>query len=234
MTDCSNKLIGARWFAAGFQAGAVMEPNDFLSPRDFDGHGTHTSTTAAGRITTAILNGRPVAKVGGMAPLAYLAIYKACYPDTGWRSGRELLLLRLRRGGRYRSGRRRRASLVFDRHPIRVRRSGGRRVPECRGREACSSRSPRATRARVPSRPRPASRGSRPVAASTQDGTAFAQATRSQFDQRRSLAITRSLEGGVHAAAVGSRAAERDDVAAADPIDACTRAARQARSARQD
>ena len=26
VTDCSNKLIGARWFAAGFQAGAVMEP----------------------------------------------------------------------------------------------------------------------------------------------------------------------------------------------------------------
>ena len=83
VTDCSNKLIGARWFAAGFQAGATMEPNDFLSPRDSDGHGTHTSTTAAGRITKAFLNGRPVAMVGGMAPLAYLSIYKACYQEQG-------------------------------------------------------------------------------------------------------------------------------------------------------
>ena len=82
-----------------------MEPNDFLSPRDSDGHGTHTSTTAAGRIVTASLNGRPLTKVSGMAPLAYLAIYKACYQELGGDPGASCFFSDTRRGGRYRGGR---------------------------------------------------------------------------------------------------------------------------------
>jgi subtilisin family serine protease len=80
--DCNNKLIGARWFAAGFLAGEAMDPDDFLSPRDSDGHGTHTASTAGGREVTASLNGTPLAKISGMAPDAYLAIYKVCYEDA--------------------------------------------------------------------------------------------------------------------------------------------------------
>ena len=85
--DCNNKLIGARWFADGFLAGAVIEPNDFLSPRDSDGHGTHTATTAAGREVRATLAGTPVADISGMAPDAYVAIYKACFEDLGGDQG---------------------------------------------------------------------------------------------------------------------------------------------------
>ena len=42
--DCNNKLIGARWFADGFLAALEMDPDDFLSARDSDGHGTHTAS----------------------------------------------------------------------------------------------------------------------------------------------------------------------------------------------
>jgi subtilisin family serine protease len=86
-TDCNNKLIGARWFAEGFLAALPMDPDDFLSARDSDGHGTHTASTAAGRWTQASLNGTPLTQISGMAPRAYLAIYKPCYEDEGGDQG---------------------------------------------------------------------------------------------------------------------------------------------------
>lgn len=80
--DCNNKLIGARYFIAGFgEANAV--PGEFISARDSDGHGTHTATTAGGREVTASLAGTPLAKISGMAPDAYIAIYKACWQEPG-------------------------------------------------------------------------------------------------------------------------------------------------------
>jgi len=81
--DCNNKLIGARYFNAGFLAAGPMEPTEFLSARDSDGHGTHTATTAAGRKVRASLNGVPLANVSGMAPNAHIAIYKPCWEDLG-------------------------------------------------------------------------------------------------------------------------------------------------------
>ena len=82
-SDCNKKLIGARYFLDGFLAGAPFDtlavPGEFQSPRDSDGHGTHTATTAAGRETRASLFGTPLVDVSGMAPLAHLAIYKACW-----------------------------------------------------------------------------------------------------------------------------------------------------------
>jgi subtilisin family serine protease len=80
--DCNNKLIGARYFVDGFGEPNV-EPRDFISARDSDGHGTHTSTTAAGRGVTASLAGVPLSHATGMAPSAYLAIYKACWVSIG-------------------------------------------------------------------------------------------------------------------------------------------------------
>lgn len=82
-TDCNKKLIGARFFLEGFldgQAfGDLAVPGEFESPRDSDGHGTHTATTAAGVRTIASLFGKPLTRVSGMAPEAHLAIYKACW-----------------------------------------------------------------------------------------------------------------------------------------------------------
>jgi subtilisin family serine protease len=77
-SDCNNKLIGARYFISGFGQGNVV-PGEFLSARDSDGHGTHTATTAGGREVMASLAGTPLAQISGMAPDAYLAIYKVCW-----------------------------------------------------------------------------------------------------------------------------------------------------------
>ena len=47
--DCNNKLIGARYFNAGQGGDAGIDatrPWEFNSPRDYNGHGTHTASTA--------------------------------------------------------------------------------------------------------------------------------------------------------------------------------------------
>ncbi|CAI0464869.1 unnamed protein product [Linum tenue] len=66
--ECNKKLIGARYFLKGYEAafGPVDETVESKSPRDDDGHGSHTSTTAAG-------------SARGMAPQARVAIYKVCW-----------------------------------------------------------------------------------------------------------------------------------------------------------
>jgi subtilisin family serine protease len=80
---CNKKLIGARYFIATFDAsGTVLAPNDFRSPRDSDGHGTHTSTTAAGNFgiePTGAAAG--FGAISGMAPRARIATYKVCWDD---------------------------------------------------------------------------------------------------------------------------------------------------------
>ncbi|HET8692400.1 MAG TPA: S8 family serine peptidase [Steroidobacteraceae bacterium] len=82
-TDCNNKLIGARYYIDGFGAGNVV-PEEFLSPRDSDGHGTHTATTAAGNENvTAVLAGKPVSVISGIAPRARIAVYKVCWQAPG-------------------------------------------------------------------------------------------------------------------------------------------------------
>jgi subtilisin family serine protease len=50
-TMCNGKLIGARYYTAGIGGNQVVQkflPWEFLSPRDFNGHGTHTASTAGG------------------------------------------------------------------------------------------------------------------------------------------------------------------------------------------
>jgi subtilisin family serine protease len=82
-SDCNNKLIGARWFAAGFTSSSDLVEGEFLSARDSDGHGTHTATTAGGNRVKASLNGKDLAYVEGMADRARIAIYKACWQAPG-------------------------------------------------------------------------------------------------------------------------------------------------------
>ncbi|PNT62042.1 LOW QUALITY PROTEIN: hypothetical protein BRADI_5g24500v3 [Brachypodium distachyon] len=67
---CNNKLIGAQTFINGSSSPA---------PTDEEGHGTHTSSTAAG----AVVPGAQVLDLGsgsasGMAPNAHVAMYKVC------------------------------------------------------------------------------------------------------------------------------------------------------------
>jgi subtilisin family serine protease len=87
--DCNNKLIGARYFDAGFRAsGLPTDWSEFRSPRDslsgpagLGGHGTHTSSTAVGndKVPAVAGNGNPLGVRTGMAPRARLAVYKVCW-----------------------------------------------------------------------------------------------------------------------------------------------------------
>ena len=82
-TDCNNKLIGARWFIDGALASGAIDENEIQSARDVDGHGTHTTTTAAGNRVDASIFGTRVGRVEGMASGARVAAYKACWLRPG-------------------------------------------------------------------------------------------------------------------------------------------------------
>ncbi len=79
---CSNKLIGARYFGAGFSAtyDIQFELGEFNSARDADGHGSHTAGTAAGNeVANATLQGTEIGGLSGVAPRANVAAYKVCW-----------------------------------------------------------------------------------------------------------------------------------------------------------
>ncbi|UWF77708.1 MULTISPECIES: S8 family serine peptidase [Microbacterium] len=83
--DYSTKLVGGRYFHTGAQAAGFDFQHDYLSPRDGDGHGSHTASTAAGNFgVPASVNGVDFGTISGVAPAAKVAAYKACYvgPDT--------------------------------------------------------------------------------------------------------------------------------------------------------
>jgi subtilisin family serine protease len=77
--DCDDKLIGARYYLAGFGKRDV-DPSDFFSPRDADGHGSHTASTAAGNAVDDVkVDGTEFGDISGMAPAAKVAAYKVCW-----------------------------------------------------------------------------------------------------------------------------------------------------------
>ena len=80
--DCNDKLIGARYFGSTFSSVYEMQLGlgEFPSPRDADGHGSHTASTAAGNAgVSASLGGAEVGIVSGIAPRARVAAYKVCW-----------------------------------------------------------------------------------------------------------------------------------------------------------
>ncbi|KAL2484312.1 subtilase family protein [Forsythia ovata] len=86
-SQCNRKLIGARYYLRSYEAyyGALNTGLDFRSPRDINGHGTHTSSTIGGRRVpnASSIGGLGSGTATGGAPLVRLAIYKVCWPIPG-------------------------------------------------------------------------------------------------------------------------------------------------------
>jgi subtilisin family serine protease len=83
--DCNHKLIGAQYFNAGYGGNAGIDadrPWEFNSPRDYNGHGTHTASTAGGNSGVAAeVGGVALGSINGMAPRARIAAYKALWSN---------------------------------------------------------------------------------------------------------------------------------------------------------
>lgn len=84
---CNHKLLGARYYVAGFDAGGgTLSSFEYRSPRSGGGdggHGTHTASTAGGNSNVdAAIDGVPVGSMSGIAPRARLAVYKICWQAT--------------------------------------------------------------------------------------------------------------------------------------------------------
>ncbi|WP_382308752.1 S8 family serine peptidase [Herbiconiux sp. UC225_62] len=85
--DCSTKIVGAQFFVDNFGADNIGDPGigEYLSPRDGVGHGSHTSSTAAGQHDVpATVAGAELGEISGVAPAAKIAAYKVCWegPDA--------------------------------------------------------------------------------------------------------------------------------------------------------
>lgn len=88
--SCNRKLIGARYYNAGWGGDEAIKtkfPEEFLSPRDANGHGTHVASTAGGNPDVKATG--PFAatfgnlRLSGMAPHAYVAAYKIFWGNRG-------------------------------------------------------------------------------------------------------------------------------------------------------
>ncbi|PSS16061.1 Subtilisin-like protease [Actinidia chinensis var. chinensis] len=78
---CNRKLIGARYFNKGYAAAAGPLNSSFNSPRDTEGHGSHTLSTAGGNfVTGANIFGFGNGTAKGGSPKARVAAYKVCWP----------------------------------------------------------------------------------------------------------------------------------------------------------
>ncbi|KAL8162274.1 hypothetical protein V2J09_013763 [Rumex salicifolius] len=87
-SHCNRKVIGARYYIKEYESFYKKPLNktlDYLSPRDADGHGSHTASIAAGRQVphVSFMGTFAGGTASGGAPLARLAIYKACWAVPG-------------------------------------------------------------------------------------------------------------------------------------------------------
>ncbi|KAG5516017.1 hypothetical protein RHGRI_036907 [Rhododendron griersonianum] len=83
--SCNRKLIGARHFAASaITRGIFNASQDYASPFDGDGHGTHTASIAGGNHgIPVVVAGHHFGNASGMAPRSHIAVYKALYKSFG-------------------------------------------------------------------------------------------------------------------------------------------------------
>ncbi|XP_022758875.1 subtilisin-like protease SBT5.3 isoform X1 [Durio zibethinus] len=81
---CNRKLIGARYFNKGYAAIVGKLNSSFDTPRDKEGHGTHTLSTAGGNlVANASVFGFGKGTAKGGSPRARVAAYKICWPPVG-------------------------------------------------------------------------------------------------------------------------------------------------------
>ncbi|RDX88742.1 Subtilisin-like protease SBT1.4, partial [Mucuna pruriens] len=80
---CNKKIIGAKAFYKGYESyleRPIDETQESKSPRDTEGHGTHTASTAAGSVVAnASLFHYAQGQARGMATKARIAAYKICW-----------------------------------------------------------------------------------------------------------------------------------------------------------
>ncbi|XVF02752.1 hypothetical protein REPUB_Repub04eG0200900 [Reevesia pubescens] len=82
-SNCNKKLSGARSFYGCYLAAndKINETKKYLSTRDTDGHGTHTTSTFVGDIVElANLFGLANGSVIGIWYIARIPVYKVCWP----------------------------------------------------------------------------------------------------------------------------------------------------------
>ncbi|GFD90834.1 hypothetical protein KUL152_30600 [Tenacibaculum sp. KUL152] len=91
---CNNKLIVAR--AAPIVEGFSIVDGEYENPLGFNGHGTHVAGTAVGNYGVMAERDGAEAEISGVAPAAYLMVYKGLYAtpaDPSSSSGASSMLL---------------------------------------------------------------------------------------------------------------------------------------------
>ncbi|CAA0816278.1 Subtilisin-like protease SBT5.3 [Striga hermonthica] len=81
---CNRKLIGARYFNKGYSSIVGPLNSTYQTPRDTEGHGSHTLSTAGGSfVPGASVFGFGNGTAKGGSPGARVAAYKVCWTPVG-------------------------------------------------------------------------------------------------------------------------------------------------------
>ena len=79
--DCNSKIVGARYFGDTWLSRVPpAQRADVVSPRDGEGHGSHTASIAVGNHgVRAVVDDRDFGRISGVAPAAKIAAYKVVW-----------------------------------------------------------------------------------------------------------------------------------------------------------
>lgn len=74
-----RKLIGAKYYLKGYEAHiGSINATDYRSPRDIDGHGTHTASTSAGNFVEGRKPRRDVCADIDIKRVGYSHVQREC------------------------------------------------------------------------------------------------------------------------------------------------------------